>query len=257
MFLGANLQLFSQTDSTQNNINLSTGASIMSRYVWRGTQFGGNSPSIQPSLNVTYKNLTLGAWGAYSTGGVHASQEMDLSLSYSFLNNFSAVITDYYFPTDTGNYNYLGYDDKTGHIFELGLSYSGNKIPITISAYVNFAGNDAPTYYDDVKDTANFNKKSGIQYSNYFEIAYNNTLKNNISYNIFLGFTLNNPKAKNDKTGFIGEQGFYGNGPGVVNMGVTVNKSIKITNKYSLPITTSFIINPQAEKVFLIFGLSF
>jgi len=248
---------FAQTDSTESNFDLSLGADLMSRYVWRGTEFGGSSPSIQPSLALTYKNFEIGAWGAYSTGGINASQEMDLYLSYTFYKDiFTVIFTDYYFPSDTANYDYFGYDDKTGHIGELGLVFNGTKkIPLSLSAYVNLFGSDAQTLGSNSHDTTTFNLKTGIQYSNYFELAYNSSIKD-IDLSLFTGFTFNNPKGENKNTGFIGESGFYGNGPGVVNLGVTASKLIKITDSYSLPITTSLITNPQAEKIFLVFGIS-
>ena len=249
---------FSQNDSTKTNFSLDLGADFMSRYIWRGTQFGGNSPSIQPSIVLGYKNLEIGTWAAYSTGGVHASQELDLYFDYTFLNDMITVIfTDYYFPSDTANYDYFGYDNKTGHIGELGLIFNGTKkIPVIFSAYINLLGNDAQTLGNNTKDTTTFNLKTGIQYSNYFEFAYNNTI-NNIDLSIFMGFTFSNPKGKDTNSGFIGETGFYGNGPGIVNIGITVSKSIKITDSYSLPITASLITNPQAKKIFLVFGISF
>ena len=35
------------------------------------------------------------------------------------------------------------------------------------------------------------------------------------------------------------------------------SKDIKITDDYSLPVFGSFIINPDAETAFLVFGISF
>ena len=232
---------------------------IMSRYMWRGTQFGGNSPSIQPSIELNYKSFTLGAWGAYSTGGVHASQELDLYASVNlFKDMFTVIVTDYYFPSDTANYDYLGFDSKTGHVLEGGLTFNGTKkIPLTFSAYVNFYGNDAKRMGNNPSDTTTFNKDIGLQYSNYFELGYSKTLKGDIDFEAFLGFTLSNPKAADSSIGYLGEQGFYGNGPSIVNIGFTVSKGIKITKSYALPITASFIVNPNAKSVHLIFGLSF
>jgi len=237
----------------------SLGADIMSRYVWRGTQFGGNSPSIQPSLSVNYKNLTFGVWGAYSTGGVHASQELDLYLSANFINDmFTLIVTDYYFPSDTASYHFLSYDNKTGHVLETGLVFNGtDKFPISLSAYVNVYGHDSHKVGDNPSDTTTFNIEQGIQFSNYFEISYSKSFKNNFDISAFLGFTLSNPKKADSNTGYIGESGFYGNGPGIVNLGFSASKSLKITNSYSLPLSVSFIINPQAERVYLVFGISF
>jgi len=250
---------FSQSDTTKkSNFNLDFGADLMSRYVWRGTQYGGNSPSIQPSLTLSYKNFEIGAWGAYSTGGVNSSQEMDLFLTYSFLHNmFTFITTDYFFPSNSSPYNYYNYGNQTGHVLETGLTFNGNtKIPITFSAYVNVLGADAPTIGDNPADTSTFNKKTGIQHSNYFELGYSNTIRNT-SVNLFVGFTLSTPKKADNTIGYIGETGWYGNKSGIVNVGISASKSQKVTKDYSIPISVSLITNPQSEKVFLVFGISF
>ncbi len=250
-------QAFAQ-DSTAIKLNIKAGADIVSRYVWRGTQYGGNSPSVQPSITLNYNNFEIGAWGAYSVGGINTSQEMDLHISYTFLKDmFTATVTDYFFPDNSINYNYFNYGKTTSHVYEAGLSFNGTgQIPLSFSAYVNFYGADAPTIGSNPADTTTFNQKIGIQYSNYFEIDYSNSL-NKIDYNIFIGFTLNSPKKADPNTGYIGESGFYGNGPGVVNLGITTSKPIKISNDFSLPVSVSLITNPQARKVFLTFGISF
>jgi len=52
-----------------------------------------------------------------------------------------------------------------------------------------------------------------------------------------------------------GETGFYGSSFGVVNLGITATKKIKITKDFSLPLKASFITNPQAENIFFVVGL--
>ncbi|MDA8934758.1 hypothetical protein N9F78_00355 [Flavobacteriaceae bacterium] len=52
--------------------------------------------------------------------------------------------------------------------------------------------------------------------------------------------------------------GFYaGGGSGLVNMSFSGSKDIQISDNYALPVFGSFIINPEAEKAFLVFGISF
>ena len=52
--------------------------------------------------------------------------------------------------------------------------------------------------------------------------------------------------------------GFYaGGGSGLVNMSFSGSKDIQISDNYALPVFGSFIINPEAETAFLIFGISF
>ena len=51
---------------------------------------------------------------------------------------------------------------------------------------------------------------------------------------------------------------FYaGGGSGLVNMSFSGSKDIAITESYSLPVFGSFIVNPDAETAFLVFGISF
>jgi len=250
--------LTAQDSTSTQKIGLDISCDMMSRYVWRGSQFGGNSPSIQPGVAMNYKFLTFGVWGAYSTGGINASQEVDLYLSANFFNDkFTAVVTDYYFPSNTINYDYFAYGDKTGHVLEAGLLFNGtDKIPFSFGAYLNFYGNDAHKTGNNPSDTTTFNKNIGNQYSTYFELAYNKSF-NNMDLSAFVGFTLTNQKSADKAIGYDGETGFYGSGAGVVNLGVTLSKGVQITKKYSLPLTASFIINPNAEKVYLVFGFSF
>lgn len=52
--------------------------------------------------------------------------------------------------------------------------------------------------------------------------------------------------------------GFYaGGGSGLVNMSFSGSKDIKISDNYALPVFGSFILNPEAETAFLVFGISF
>ena len=52
--------------------------------------------------------------------------------------------------------------------------------------------------------------------------------------------------------------GFYaGGGSGLVNMLFSGSKDIQISDNYALPVFGSFIINPEAETAFLVFGISF
>ena len=52
--------------------------------------------------------------------------------------------------------------------------------------------------------------------------------------------------------------GFYaGGGSGLVNMSFSGSKDIQISDNYALPVVGSFILNPEAETAFLVFGRSF
>jgi hypothetical protein len=245
---------FGQNDK----LDVDLSADVMSRYVWRGTQFGGNSPSLQPSMSVTYRGLEFGAWGAYSLGGTNSGQELDLYLKYTLPNErFSLTITDYYFPTENEDYKYFEYNnDRTGHVMEGMISFNGTeKIPFGLTLAVNFWGADAIRLGDNPAK-ADFNKKTGLQYSSYLELSYTRTLSNNIDFNAFIGANLTEAKASAN-TGFVGENGYYGSKSGIVNLGCTLTKNVAISDKISFPVSASLITNPADEKIYLVFGFSF
>lgn len=257
--LGNNLLAENPSNSVKKcKTTIDFGADLMSRYIWRGVEYGGNSPSIQPSLTLSNGGFKLGAWGAFSTGGQNISQELDLFVSQTFLKDmFTITVTDYYFPVEWGDYNYFQYKkNATGHVFEGNLTFNGTKaFPISIMVATNFYGADAARINNDPQSTE-FNTKTGIQHSTYVEFGYAFKVKD-VSMDSFMGFNCTTPRKANIQTGYVGEHGFYGSSFGVVNLGITAHKKIPITQKYSLPLSASLITNPQEGKVYFVFGVSF
>ena len=234
------------------------GADLMSRYIWRGMQFGGNSPSIQPYFTYQTGGFEAGVWGAFSVSGNNTSEEVDLHISQSFAKDlFTVTLTDYYFPEDFGNYNYFNYrKNSTGHILEGSFAYNGTrKFPLTVLVATNFYGADAARIGNN-HNSPDFNRKTGIQYSTYFELGYPFQIKT-VAISTFIGFNASTPRKANVDTGYKGETGFYGNGFGVVNLGFTASKVLRITKNYALPLMVSLITNPQSGKIYFVFGISF
>lgn len=226
--------------NAQIETSFDAGADIMSRYIWRGLNLGGSSPSIQPSLEFSAGNFTIGTWGAFSFSDGRTMQETDLYLSYNIKEMFTITLTDYFFPDEmAGNNNYFEFDqDSTGHLLEAMISFDGTeKIPFSLMAAMNFWGADARK--------ANGDK----QFSTYIELGYNGKCKE-VDYKIFAGLTPTSPDEDKEETGFYGEKA------GLINLGVTLSKEIQITDKFSLPVSSSFIVNPMTENVFLVFGIS-
>ena len=211
----------------------SAGADIMSRYVWRGRDYG-NSPSIQPTVEYSTGNFSAGAWGAFSIDP-DVYQELDLYLAYTFAETFTLGVTDYFFPVYQSNdptfsHNYFEYDNETtGHILEANLIFEGTEsIPITLAAHIAFYGADK-------------NSDGDNNYSTYIEAGYAGKLKDT-EYNVFLGITP--------------AEGLYGSDFGVVNLGLTITKEIKFSDSFSMPVTSGVIFNPQDENSFLVFGIT-
>ncbi len=99
----------------------SVGADFVSRYVWRGLDFG-NAPAVQPMVEFAAGNFSIGAWGSY-TLSASPYLEADLYAGYAFDFGLSVLMSDYYFPAaEFGALTDMSYFDIDAHTFELGLS---------------------------------------------------------------------------------------------------------------------------------------
>ncbi|MBN1822495.1 MAG: hypothetical protein JW833_17365 [Prolixibacteraceae bacterium] len=187
-------------------------------YVWRGTLFSG--PSVQPSLSWQHKGLKIGGWASQDFAGTY--NEADLYVTYSFNFGLSLGITDYYYP----GLSYSDSSETTGsHAYEINLVYTIGKLSLAANYVLNKAGGAASAGADT-----------------YVELKYN--FKN---IGIFAGvgngwLTIEEP-GKGDKFG-------------LVNIGASISKEIKITDKLSIPLNGSVIWNPQAEQFYIVAGFS-
>jgi len=225
-----NITLYAQDDSTKidNKFSVDLSADLVSRYVWRGMPLS-SSPALQPTFYASYGNFTLGSWASY-TFAQEGIQEVDLFLSYES-EYLSLTINDYFNPDETMPMgNYFNYNDTiTGHTFEGVLGLSGpENFPIELEAGVFFYGNDK-------------NENGENYYSTYLGLSYTAEI-NQIEIKPFIGMTP--------------FEGYYASKLEVVNIGISANKNLPITEKFDLPISASFIVNPNKEMVFLVFGIT-
>lgn len=226
-----------------NPVQFNLGADLVSRYIWRGKDYG-NSPAIQPNISFSFAGLKIGAWGSYgviyreNTGNY---SEFDPYISYTW-KWFTIGVTDYFYPngiTPNNNNRYFNYNSKTtGHTFEGSLTFTGPiKFPLQVYAGTLFYGADKGKDSTGVYELGTKNN-----YSTYFEVSYPFLVKG-IGVKPFVGSI---PFGS----------GWYGTYGGVVNAGLTLSKSIKISKEYELPVYASVISNPQAQSVFLVLGIS-
>ena len=227
--------IFSYNLYAQCDVSLSGNVDFVSRYVWRGADIG-NAPSAQPFITLEAKGFSLGVWGAYClANNSSAVDEIDLWASYTheFDNTMSLtlLVTDYTFPNNGVKFfNFNNYDNAEGagaHTLEAGASLAlGEKLPLTLSAYYNF--------YNDAGSNS------------YFEIGYSTNVKE-VSLDLFCGAS----PGSEDNQAYYGTDKFN-----VINLGAKVTKEIKITDDFSFPLFVSYIINPKAEKSFMVLGIS-
>lgn len=237
------LMLVGLSNSTNlaQDLSLNVGADFVSSYIWRGTNVN-NQPNMQPNITLKYAGLQMGLWGSYGLSHLNSNdenyslnQEIDTWLSYSFAVsstiNVTALLTDYYYPNGgikIGNFN--NYDHKNGagaHLIEAGLTVSGaESFPLSISGYVNI--------HND--------KGNNI----YFQADYS-TVIHEINVGLFVGAAAGSKVTP----AYYGTEKFN-----IVNMGVKVSKSLKVSEGFSVPVYCSYILNPNREVAFLVLGIS-
>lgn len=210
----------------QDEIETTIGADIVNQYIWRGQELG--DVSVQPTLGIAYKGVSLTAWGSVGLSDKDDTKEFDITVAYT-IGGFHIGVTDYWF--NTPNERYFAYEaHKTSHVFEANIGYDFGVA--SLNWYTNFAGNDG------------VNKDGKRAYSSYFEAS--------------VPFKL----ASCEWTATIGAvpyaTSFYANANGfaVTNVGIKAAKDIKINDHFCIPIFAGITANPSTEKAFFIFGLS-
>ena len=204
----------------------SVGADIVSRYVWRGTDFG-ESLSVQPALTFGFGGLEVGAWGSYSISASGAdANENDLWATYTInASNGASIaftVTDYYFPAPGAEEGFL-YTDS--HTLELAVGVTGPE-SFPISLYGGMMARNDPDN------------------SVYLEASLPVSAFEGVDVGLVAGMV-------------AGESGFYGtDGAAVVNLGVSASKALEITDSFAPPVSVSYIFNPDSDRAFLVFGLS-
>ncbi len=197
----------------------SIGADVVSRYVWRGVDFG-ESMAVQPFVTIGVGAFEFGAWGSFSVSDSEAN-ENDLWVTYTReLSNgasFSVGLTDYYFPTPGGE----GFGDP--HTIELSVAFSGpNSVPLSL-----FAGSIS-------SEDATF----------YLEGGYAIAEMEGVALGVHAGFVTSSSE-------------FYGtDNAALVNLGLTAAKDWAITETFNIPIGVAYIVNPDRNRAHLVFSLS-
>ena len=216
------------TAKAQETLETTIGTDLVSQYVWRGQDLGG--VSVQPTLGLGYKGLSLSAWGSAGLSNPADTREFDLTLAYT-IGGFNIGVTDYWFNAGLDPLNrYFAYAaDCTNHVFEANVGYDFGVA--SLQWYTNFAGNDGLT--PDGK----------CAYSSYVEVSVPFVL-GGVNWTATAGAV---PFA----TDFYGVDGF-----GVVNVALTASKDIRITDSFSIPVFAQVAANPCSRDAFFVFGIT-
>ena len=216
------------TAQESESVETTIAADVVNQYIWRGVDAG--NVSLQPTLGVAYKGLSLTAWGSVGLSESSDTKEFDFTLGYT-TGGLNVGITDYWFSVGQDpDARYFKYDAHgTNHVFEAFVGYDFGVV--SAQWYTNFAGNDG------------VNKDGKRAYSSYFEVNAPFRLAT-CEWTATLGAV---PYA----TTTYGTTGFA-----ITNVGLKAVKDIKVTDTFSVPIFAGVTGNPCAQKAYLIFGFT-
>lgn len=201
----------------ESKVSIDLGVDFASRYIWRGLQLS-DGISIQPYIEMSVGDFTIGTWAAYQPGDTGYSQELDFYASYA-IGAFSIGFIDYAFPQDNFTSQYF---NASGHVGEASLSFDGvEKFPLSVSLYMNVYNDDDNSFYS--------------------QLEYPFTVKN-VDLSLFVGAG----------TGFYTLDGDYM----INNFGLSASKGVKVTESFSFGLTASAIFNPDNEDAYLVVLLS-
>jgi len=228
IFLSA-ISCFAQESEQNKSAQFSVASDLASRYIWRGKALS-TTPCVQPSINFTSGNFSVQNWNSYSFGK-EGLQEVDLYLSYT-LGSFKLSLNDYFMPGEdsTTKREYFNLQKgKTKHVIELYGEFNGpENFPVKLAAGTFVYGDD-------------LDANNSSLYSSYCEVGFT-FRKNEVSIYPYIGFTP--------------FKGYYHTETGIVNAGLTVSKSVQVTDKYNVPVSVSFITNPAEGNVFVLLTAS-
>ena len=216
--------------TAQDEIETTVAADVVNQYIWRGQDLG--DVSLQPTLGISYKGLSLTAWGSVGLTDPMDNKEFDLTLSYT-TGGLNIGITDYWFDAGLDpEGRYFKYDAHgTNHVFEANIGYDFGVA--SVQWYTNFAGNDG------------LNKDGKRAYSSYAEVVVPFKLSA-IDWTATVGAV---PFATSFYNGWT-------SGFAVTNLSLKATMDIKVTDSFSIPVFGQIVGNPCTQNAYLVFGFT-
>lgn len=223
--LALGMTALATTSVAQDKVEATVSADFVSKYVWRGQPSG--DVSVQPTLGLSYKGLSLTAWGSYGISNPDDNEELDLTLAYTN-GGFNVGVTDYWIAKDSKYFSYA--NGKTNHVFEANVGYDFG--PVALQWCTNFAGKDG------------LNKDGDRAYSSYFEAS--------------APFKLGGCdwKAAVGVVPYATDYYAKANGFAVTNVSVMASRDIHITKSFTLPLFATIAANPSTQKAYFVFGFT-
>lgn len=118
----------------EEKVDVTLATDFVSSYYWRGQDLG--DISVQPTLGIGWKGLSLTAWGSVGLSDHTDTKEFDLTAAYQ-VQGFHVGVTDYWFNSPREKY-FAYRNNNTSHVFEGNVGYDFGFL--SVNWYTNFAG---------------------------------------------------------------------------------------------------------------------
>lgn len=225
------INITAQDNCEESKLNVSANADLVSRYIWRGMEFGENTPHFQPYLSLGYNlseavSFSLGAWGSYGFTGIYNESDLSATILYSTekSGSFSIGLSDYFYPYLGMEYSNYKKEGEGAHTMEIAFNYYGTEcMPIHILVSNNILNTP--------KDEKSF----------YAELGYTFNVKD-ATLSLFAG----------GATGISSWHLIPDTGFKIINAGITASKSLTINDNLSIPVSVSWIMNPYLKTTYLV-----
>lgn len=211
---------------------------VANNHLWRGIEVS-DGLVLTTALGVHDKKdrLHIGLWGGTNASGKYKEMNYFAELK---CGGWKLALWDIYNFSPGAEYNnreYFNYSARsTGRFLDAILTYTfPEKFPLTLSWSTVVFGRDR-----NEDNSAN-------KYSTFVYAEYPFTIKE--KWRLMLGcggaFALN--KAGSSAT-------FYSKQPGIVHVEMRVERTLKVTRRYDLPLHVSAVWNPECNRAFLQIG---
>ncbi|WP_292009965.1 hypothetical protein [Chryseobacterium sp.] len=244
--LGIGNVLAQEAEKPEEESRLDFTANIQNNHLWRGLIIT-DKPVVMGNLSYALdkdKKWKIGIWGASSlsddSDGTHY-KEINYYIQYSndrFYIGLWDLFNSRNINTEVASNDIFNYSSRrTSHIIDLRTNYTfGKSFPLNIEADIMLYGG---ANSGEIKLKPDGKYKSN-RYSTYVQASYPVITGKKVNLNAFVGagFALNSSTF------------LYGNGENsfdVVNMGLKADKTLKLSEHYSLPLMMMVMWNPSQK----------
>lgn len=235
-------------DISTSKVHFDMAFTFKTQNYFRGLLPSG-APTLATNAGVIWDNWIFAMYGGVGIDGVY--QETDFILIYQrpriefrleYYYNFTQGITD--IPTPSGLFDFNRLTTRGLLDFIVNASIDKEK-HWNVNSSTFLFGRDT-----DIEERGlpgdPILVRTDQRYSQYFELAYNwYNRRYKVEALVGGSFSWANPSGPM----------FYGDGPGINNIGVNLTRQFLINEKVKIPIKASAYLNPMAETTFLLLSV--